>query len=775
MYEISEPNEKFYSVERAGYFNVGQMITDAVGDMIQLGAFTLSNLSMTDSGGTVITSGSWPPKERLITVTAPGVGYYVGDTVQIKYTALSANANLTITGTHPQNGSVTSVSISDPGDLYLNPQSAGQATAWRKQGGDSVTPYTANITTANATITIQGNLSNQTGVSPAVVAPSLATFVGSAAQVPPALVTATSIAASKNTALTRVSTSGLMRAGYNETNGVDGLLHWPRTGAWTNIEYSVAITKFFVGQEVVFNQFGISSSPLSSIPEGTTITGIYPIAVPSGLQYRPSLEASGVANAPQPTTMYDFFTEGVKQYTWFAFSNPVTLHTDDVIVARGVGLEVDDTTNVTPAGFKVIVEAMAAADPLNDQIGVLGTVVSATSASTTVLIEGLTTGNNFRPFIYAGQSVTSTVTPGTVVGSVTVVSVVSTGTTTATVTLSSQQSLDAGEELHFVFAEVQPWRLAFDVQVNTLYPLTGPQVVNVYAATANQLDNFGRISTIWSANGKIKLDQAGIMGALPSYGTNATGGNTAPFVAFTVNAAVASEGFINRQVRVAENPEIYPFNYGLTMTNRGIFFGVWEGTWSTMQKSAARSATDGDNFFNWFLIQRPVNRYTGQVLTTGRCPVFCINSVGYKYWKFIVREDDILHPSLGDPENKRDYITLNASGNAYVQASTAIPYRVPADAHTQDSFAILNTSNQIALTEDSKYLISFLHNLTTPRFRYSEELDMIGQTSADVCMAGSDISITAYNESGPRVYRSLPANGQYNTGLRIAVLKKIPI
>jgi hypothetical protein len=236
-----------------------------------------------------------------------------------------------------------------------------------------------------------------------------------------------------------------------------------------------------------------------------------------------------------------------------------------------------------------------------------------------------------------------------------------------------------------------------------------------------------------------------------------------------INPLVPTEGFLNRSARVNVNPEVYPLNYALTMTNRGIFFGIWEGTWSTLQKTVAKSTSDKDNYFNWFLVQRPVNRYTGQVLTTGRCPVFCINSVGYKYWKFIVREDDILHPSLGDPDNKRDYV--NTSG---VQVTEPCAYRVPADAHTKDSFAVLNTTNQIALTEDSKYLISFLHNLTTPRFRYSEELDMIGQTSADVCMSGTDISITAYSESGPRIYRALPANNPYNTGLRICVIKNIP-
>ena len=206
-----------------------------------------------------------------------------------------------------------------------------------------------------------------------------------------------------------------------------------------------------------------------------------------------------------------------------------------------------------------------------------------------------------------------------------------------------------------------------------------------------------------------------------------------------------------------------------------MFFGLSEGNWSVAQKSLKNFIDQNDNWFNWFLIQRPVDRITGRVLTTGRAPVFCLNSVAYKYWKFIVRESDALHPTQGDPEQLSEY--LNIPSNANLQEANVrvqvTPFRVPADQHTDDSHAILNTTYQIALTEDSKYLISFLHNLTTPRFRYSEELDLLGQTSADVCMAGNDISITAYNESTARTYKALPANKPYNTGMRICVLKSM--
>ncbi len=248
-----------------------------------------------------------------------------------------------------------------------------------------------------------------------------------------------------------------------------------------------------------------------------------------------------------------------------------------------------------------------------------------------------------------------------------------------------------------------------------------------------------------------------------------------------INEENNDEGFINRKKRVrqvsytmssfikktADQPdygESYPINTQLTVTDRGIFFGAWEGNFSTLQKKELANNWN-DNAFSWFLIQRPVDRITGRILTTGRCPLFCINSVGFKYHKFIVRESDIFHPTQGPKKEAMDFYSDN--GVQY-------DYRTPADQNSVDSFAILNTTNQIALTEDSKFLVSFLHNLTSPRFRYSEELDMLGQTSADVCISGNDLSITAYQESGPRKYKALPSNKPYNTGLRIVVLKDIP-
>jgi hypothetical protein len=91
--------------------------------------------------------------------------------------------------------------------------------------------------------------------------------------------------------------------------------------------------------------------------------------------------------------------------------------------------------------------------------------------------------------------------------------------------------------------------------------------------------------------------------------------------------------------------------------------------------------------------------------------------------------------------------------------------------NSEDNHLLFNPENQISLTEDKKYLVSFPHNLSTPRFRYTEELDLVGLTSADVLMSGQVITINTYGEAADRNYLALPPSGKYNTGLRICVAK----
>jgi hypothetical protein len=269
-------------------------------------------------------------------------------------------------------------------------------------------------------------------------------------------------------------------------------------------------------------------------------------------------------------------------------------------------------------------------------------------------------------------------------------------------------------------ANKQPWRIQFVIS----------EEQKASAAIATKLQMFydedaGRIkiSQVTNDSGAI-IDNVGITGA------QQTGG--------IFSDSDLNQGIYNRKLRVANQPQTFPLSYVLSICDHGFFLGIYEGSWSTTRANT----TANSNYFNWVLVQRPVDRGTGRTLTAGKAPVFHVNSVNYKYYKAVVRESDILHPTIS----------------------------VPADSHTPDSHAIFNSVEQVALTEDKTYLLSFPHNLTTPRFRYTEELDMVGTTSSDVVMNGQDIQFKTYGEPGPRTYRALSANNPMNTGLRIAVL-----
>lgn len=751
IYEISKPSYKFYSVERAGFTSVTEMASRAITDCLQLGSFTLSNVhfvhSVTNSRVDAI---SWPVYERTAVPAAgaAGVGYRVGDIVETPGN-FESNLTVRVSKTWAGNGVVRELAITKAGDQRDQPL-IDKVTQWPAVAPSATATYTT-------TFIVQGNVTNSANAAPTVVNP-YPNWIGpynAASAIPNPWSRAFGADGSEGVGTTN---SPISDTNGNDVSSAFGTLpsRWPQNGFWTDVEFDQQT--ILIGQEVILRlDDTVLPDYRSVVPPGTVITGVNPIRVITGL---------GISRLPpgsQPGSQNRWFKETTERYTWIATNNPVTLYKGDSIGVRGKGLKVDDTGTKLPAGFTAIIEAGGGVDPLSDTVGVRGNVAQTTANSKYVRVNSLVTEATYNPTLYAGQEVTSlnplgTIGPAVDKNAVTIVSVNPLGPTSANIELSEPITFSqAGEALNFAFGDPQPWRLCFEVVKNITNPAVGAQTLNVYAGTSLQLTDTGNIANIWNIAGTSIVDRAGMMGAQP------TGTNGAP------NANNPDEGFLNREKRVGKNPEVYPLNYQLTLTDRGMFFGLWEGTWSVLQKTKARSTSDKDAYFNWFVIQRPVNRYTGVPLTVGRSPVFCINSVGYKYWKFVVREEDILHPQQGDPENKREYVDPVTG----VFSTVNTPYRVPADAHTQDSYAVLNTTNQISLTEDSKYLISFVHNLTSPRFRYSEEIDMIGQTSADVCMAGNDLSITAYNESGPRIYRALPSNNPYNTGLRVVALRDV--
>lgn len=268
-------------------------------------------------------------------------------------------------------------------------------------------------------------------------------------------------------------------------------------------------------------------------------------------------------------------------------------------------------------------------------------------------------------------------------------------------------------------AATQPWRVYLEAKSKDL--------IVIIAGTELQLKDDGTYTYETSSTGS-QTDITGIIGGIATAG-NVTDSNLAA-------------GFINRVTRVGNNGGSYPLTYNMSISPRGWFLGTWEDA----------GTAENSNFFNWVLIQRPVNRDTGEVITTGKAPVWCVNATRGAFYQFVVRESDILRPG------KRRSAVLNE----------------------EDSEAILNIETQVRLTEDGKYVVNFPSRLNTSRYRYPHELDMIGATSADVVSQFAEIELQVYGENDgatptpnltPRTYRALQASSENNTNMRLLVLQ----
>jgi hypothetical protein len=287
----------------------------------------------------------------------------------------------------------------------------------------------------------------------------------------------------------------------------------------------------------------------------------------------------------------------------------------------------------------------------------------------------------------------------------------------------------------------QPWRIAFEIldmtnAIQNVPSLDDARILACYVGTSANIANDGTIACSLSTymSSIFKNEPYGNIGA------EWTNKGTQNNIDATPNHNIPNQGFINRFL--IENQGmggIRPLSYRLCITNRGAFIGVWD----------TRTEETGVGF-NWILIQRSVDKDTGAIrgssAPANTCPVFCINSVANNIYKFIVRETDVLSPS------SRKLNTADA----------------------EDSPAPLNPEKQVCFNENGDYVITLLNNLTTPRYKYADELDMVGTISADVVGAGQVIDFTVYGESSARSYMALQANKPNNTGMRLMVLVNNP-
>ena len=263
----------------------------------------------------------------------------------------------------------------------------------------------------------------------------------------------------------------------------------------------------------------------------------------------------------------------------------------------------------------------------------------------------------------------------------------------------------------------QPWRIRF--QVYDAYTL------GISCGSSMTLNDTGVDS--WSIVGGAVQGPVGVVGA--TY-TTVDGTYKRPL------ATSQTQGFINRRNRVVvganDMSASYPMSYLLTVTDRGVFFTVWEDALSVESTQ-----------FSWLLVQRPVERKTGVTVVNGKAPVFAVSSVGNVINRFVVRESDVMRPS------------------------NSVDATVDSDGFN----AIINKEEQVAISENNRYIVNFPSRLNTNRYAYTYELDMIGYTGADVVSENTDIPLEVYATN--RVYTSTHSNGPNNTKMRLVALKSV--
>lgn len=315
-------------------------------------------------------------------------------------------------------------------------------------------------------------------------------------------------------------------------------------------------------------------------------------------------------------------------------------------------------------------------------------------------------------------------------------------------------------------ANKQPWRVCLDVQEDQTFffyvgtPMTLPndgsltfyrEVIQMSASSYQYApsDVLGNVNFKMGTDSQYRTSNIGdpYINAAGIWTTRGWGSSGAQ----AVDKDEPKYGVINRRFRIPTDSDgaLAPMRYRLSITDRGVWFGIYED---------AISSSYGYNF-NWVLVQRPVDRLTGDIIVDGKAPVWCVAYTSPNadfptqtyIFQHVVRESDIVVP---------------ASGPA--QATEALRRR--ADINQADSDALINIVNQVSLSEDGKYIVTFPARLNTTRYCYSYELDMIGITSADVVSQDINVPINVYGESSSRIYKAMHSTGVNNVGMRVLAL-----
>ena len=203
----------------------------------------------------------------------------------------------------------------------------------------------------------------------------------------------------------------------------------------------------------------------------------------------------------------------------------------------------------------------------------------------------------------------------------------------------------------------------------------------------------------------------------------------------------------------------YPLGYICSINSQGIMLYIYE-----------EGSEDQKSRFSWLLVQHGVDHKTGTPNITGKAPVWCVYSCGITEPFIMTTLQSPVVINYPNSTNQPIFSNFASPIRKFVvrEADITTPTRsVPACYNTADSSAIMNELKQVSIDENKNYTLTFPNKLNTPRYAYTDELDLLAYISADVISEGTEVSITVYNEETPRKYLALNANSEYNTGMRI--------
>lgn len=333
------------------------------------------------------------------------------------------------------------------------------------------------------------------------------------------------------------------------------------------------------------------------------------------------------------------------------------------------------------------------------------------------------------------------------------------GSTSDNVTILSTTAnvdpLASSQQIGSYLSMVEPgWRICFNRLDDSR--------LAIHVATALQLTNTGDIAQLNDRGGATNTTIPAIKEPAGNVGEDWTGTGGVP----GTGAAGFNQIWLNRGPN-SGSESAYPMSYSITMTNRGFFFGIWEDSQEEIPQGNITwdpgainpDGVSGRSPFRWILVQRPVDRLTGHVrgggamrednnvsAETSRCPVYCVSGTGapQTFKKFIVREVDVISPS-----RKKD-----------------------ATIQSDDNPALINPYPQQSLTETGEFVVTFMNNLSTPRYKYADELDILGTVAAEVVGAGTSVLVNVYNEPYQREYTALYSTERHGQGMRLMLLTK---